>query len=829
DSNGVYAFTTATDKIGTNKVTVTFEGNDYDNNNTVDTTFKVVKQDVSLSVDTINDVKYHDNVTITGKLLEKNKDPIKNAVINITVNSRKFTTKTDAKGVYKFTTATDTMGTNKVTVTYGGSTYYNKNSVTVTFKVLKQDVSLSVDTIKDVKYHDNVTITGKLLEKNGNPIKNAVINITVNSRKFTTKTDAKGVYKFTTATDTMGTNKVTVTYGGSTYYNKNTVTATFKVLKQDVSLSVDTIKDVKYQENVTITGKLLEKNKNPIKNAVINITINSRKFTAKTDSNGVYKLTTAANTMGTNNVTVSYNGNKYYNNNTKTTTFNVVKRETTTKATVTNKMAANTTINIVVNDKATGQAVKSGNVEVINALTNKVIAKGTLKSGTVIITTDSLTGGTYNLTVKFKANTYYKESQCKLNNIKIEKRTTKTSATTVSDIINSTKVKITVTDQVTGKKIAGAPITIKLPDGKTVETKTNKNGEVTQALTLPAGKNTLNIKYTGSDTYKASTATHTINVRKLASKITVTKQTAAVGDTITLTAKVTDTKGTAINGGKVIFKLNNVTLKDSKNRTLYGNVKNGKASINYTIPVGYQAKSYNLMASYEGNSYYNSNTTATVQLTLKQRQATVTVTSNDNIKVNDTLNIKFTLKDSTDANRKINGYCIIKIDGKTLKDKNNNNIQVKITNNRGEYNYKIPYSFTADKHNITVVLVNSSYTKTQASKDFNIALTNTKIKIGTLKMTAKNTVLKATITDDKGNAVKGTNIIAIKLNGKTLKDNSGNNLYYNIKDGKINLTLPINSTGYKKQSYTFEIVMGANNIYNGTRVTTTLKNSQAKS
>ncbi|RAP49994.1 MAG: hypothetical protein BZ138_07080, partial [Methanosphaera sp. rholeuAM270] len=350
--------------------------------------------------------------------------------------------------------------------------------------------------------------------------------------------------------------------------------------------------------------------------------------------------------MGTNKVTVTYNGNKYYNNNTKTTSFKVIKRETTTKATVTNKMAANTTINIAVQDRSTGQAVNSGNVEVINAITNKVIAKGTLKSGSINITTDTLTGGTYNLTIKFKENTYYKESQCKLNNQKIEKRTTKTTVTTINDIINNIKVKITVTDQITGKKIAGAPITIKLPDGKTVKTKTNNAGEVTQTLTLPAGKNTLNIEYTGSNTYKASTATHTLNVRKLASKVTLTKQTAAVGDTITLTAEVKGTGGLTVNGGKVIFKLNGITLKDSKNRTLYGRVINGRASINYTIPVGYQAKSYNLKASYEGNKYYNSNTTGTVQLTLKQRRATITVTSNDNIKVNGKLNIKITLKDS---------------------------------------------------------------------------------------------------------------------------------------------------------------------------------------
>ncbi|RAP49993.1 MAG: hypothetical protein BZ138_07075 [Methanosphaera sp. rholeuAM270] len=96
-------------------------------------------------------------------------------------------------------------------------------------------------------------------------------------------------------------------------------------------------------------------------------------------------------------------------------------------------------------------------------------------------------------------------------------------------------------------------------------------------------------------------------------------------------------------------------------------------------------------------------------------------------------------------------------------------------------------------------------------------------------MTTKNTVLKATITDDKGNTVKGNNIVTIKLNGKTLKDARGNNRYYEIRDGNINMTLPINSTGYKKQSYTFEIVMGTNNVYNGTRVTTTLKNTQIKS
>jgi hypothetical protein len=63
------------------------------------------------------------------------------------------------------------------------------------------------------------------------------------------------------------------------------------------------------------------------------------------------------------------------------------------------------------------------------------------------------------------------------------------------------------------------------------------------------------------------------------------------GDTITITTKINDTN---IKIGKIIFKLNGITLKDTNGTPIKTNLINGTAIINYTIPKNLSKKNYTL-------------------------------------------------------------------------------------------------------------------------------------------------------------------------------------------------------------------------------------------
>ena len=45
----------------------------------------------------------------------------------------------------------------------------------------------------------------------------------------------------------------------------------------------------------------------------------------------------------------------------------------------------------------------------------------------------------------------------------------------------------------------------------------------------------------------------------------------------------------------------------------------------------------------------------------------------------------------------------------------------------------------------------------------------------------------------------GTNKLAVIIDGITVKDQTGTNIIYNITDGNIDLTVPINSRAYTKE------------------------------
>lgn len=86
-----------------------------------------------------------------------------------------------------------------------------------------------------------------------------------------------------------------------------------------------------------------------------------------------------------------------------------------------------------------------------------------------------------------------------------------------------------------------------------------------------------------------------------------------------------------------------------------------------------------------------------------------------------------------------------------------------------------------------------------------------------MKMTQENTIITGTITDEDGRKVAGTNKLAVKMDGITVKDQAGTNIIYNITDGNIDLTVPINSRAYTKEKYTIELVTGQRCIYTEAR------------
>ena len=821
DENPV-TITTNIDAAGAYNLEVLFNNNvNYTPSSTTIENVIVSKRASQTQITVTNDVYEDSKITI--KVTDPvTSIPIENAPITITLPNGQFiNTNTDNNGMVVVPVDLP-VGTNTVTVQFNGNSEYNTSSDTQTINIQKRESNTNAKAVNNTIRNTTieVTITDK---ETGNPVTSGYVEvIDANTNNVIGSTTLRGTNKanITTNINTADTYDLLIKYYGNDHYNaSNTTLNDITVTKRTATIETQTANNT--IGNTTINIKVVDPvTQQPIKDTPVTVTLpDGTTITGNTDKNGNITINPLL-PVGENTLTIETTPTTEYNKTTTTATVNVQQRPSTTSALVTNNTLGNTIIQVKVRDAATGKAITSGTVTIVNAANNAVLATGTLNADNINLTADITTSGTYNLIVRYNGNTNYTPSQTTLNDVTIEKRLATITITTNNNTIGNTQLNITVKDSTTGQTITNAPIKITLPNNEEINTHTGPTGTITIPINIASGQNTITITYTGSNTYQPTSTTHNIDVNKLPSKITVTKQTTYIGDTITLNANVTDTNGNPLNGGKLVFKLNGITLKDTNDQPIYARVTNGKASINYTIPYTYNAKTYKISATYEGNNQYYGNTSNTPLLNVKQRQATLNITTNQTVEVDQTLTINVQINDKKDPARVVNGYVIFKIDGLTLKDTNNQTIQVAINDNKANYTYTIGHQYSARKHTITAVLVNNSYVRSQGNTTFNVTQTQTQIQLNTPQKTTNNIKLTGTLRDAAGHTLSGTNTAIIKINGITLKTSSGTPQYHTITDGQIDITL--NHTTLKNGTHNITLVTGQRGAFTGARNNTTI-------
>ena len=175
--------------------------------------------------------------------------------------------------------------------------------------------------------------------------------------------------------------------------------------------------------------------------------------------------------------------------------------------------------------------------------------------------------------------------------------------------------------------------------------------------------------YSGTSTIQSASSTIDLDISKIMPEIELEPQTVEVGKEVTLIAKVTSKQTTyssdnntlitsdtnketitkPVNGGRVVFKINGRTLRDSNGNIIYGNVVDGIASITYTVPDSFTPKNYNITCVY-GNKLYERNEGNTI-LTVKTNTKKIATKS---------------LKTLTDTRIELSGETQVTIGGDTV-------------------------------------------------------------------------------------------------------------------------------------------------------------------
>ncbi|RAP54191.1 MAG: hypothetical protein BZ137_03560, partial [Methanosphaera sp. rholeuAM130] len=730
---------------------------------TTPVTVEVPKHNSTITPNPIKDTTYGNTTEISGKLTDEDGNPIPNAEVTITVNGEEIPVKTDENGVYNYTCPADTVGVNNVTVKYDGDDEHASTEVDSKFKVSKAGVSIVVDPIKTY-VEEEIILQANVTDANGDKITEGKVIFKINGVTIheggklsggnvlkVPVVDGVAKYTFTATKELISAKNITAVYIENEHYAENRTDGTTpaNVSLRTAQVIVSTQPEIGIQrQNITLVAD------------VYDITHNLRDV-RPIDDDGSYVI------FKVNGLTI------------KDADGNVLKVPVVNGVAKTDYYIPN------------GMGGMKGNT-------------GNYKN--------------YTITAVYHHPDYYDVRNTSNFNIEREDNI----SFVVDDVtIDNRTVSIDANlveadgDNLVGTNVVGVKInglTLMDENGKPVLFNAT-NGVVDIDFKLPDNvKEVKNITLTTGNREAYGSATTTISkIAKQASVIKVSPVKGIVEENITLSARVTDKYGNPIDGGYVIYKLNGQTLHkggllEGDNPIVQIGVKNGWA--NYTLVANNKLVSATKIdAAYSGNANFNSSkTTASSKVNISLRKAQVVVTATPNMaKQNQYIVFTINVTDKTHNKNNVapinsvKSLATLKINGLTLTDANNKTVQVSIRNGTGSYKYKIPQGVggkvlgTDDYKNYTVVAhyTHPNYVDASNQTTYNIEQSTTSIQFYnvTFNQATKKITINAQIKDYQKNNVVGNTRFNIKVNGVTMKNESGDVIKYSSTDGKISLTI----------------------------------------
>ncbi|RAP51850.1 MAG: hypothetical protein BZ138_04195 [Methanosphaera sp. rholeuAM270] len=274
----------------------------------------------------------------------------------------------------------------------------------------------------------------------------------------------------------------------------------------------------------------------------------------------------------------------------------------------------------------------------------------------------------------------------------------------------SVTLRATITDE-NGKAVNNGFVSF-LFDNKTLKTSNGSvkyvnvtNGKVSLKHTIAnfwkKTNHTYYVRYYGTSTYKANlgnvasvTENDVINLTSSHAEVT------RFGTNLTITANITyKSDNTPIKTGIVLFKVNGKTIRNPDNSTYTINVRNGTVTFNLDLDEKYSAKEYKVTVVYGNGAFREeSNTTVNIhKVPTDIKDINVTVEDNN-------VTVTGTFVDDNGNLIPYNSYTSVKIDGKTIKDGNNNTMTFNITNSVVNFTFPLRYSYKAGNHTLMLVI-----------------------------------------------------------------------------------------------------------------------------
>lgn len=228
DSNGKVKLPVNINSYGIFNLLVSFLGdNDYSASFAPG---KVTVNKQKASISTPNK-SYYVNVNkyLTATFKDINGKLIKNRKISFIISGKTYTAYTNSKGVAKVKVNVKVAKTYTVTVKFAGDNVYSPLSKTLKLYVKKVPTKLIVKNKSYKKSKKIKKLTATLKTKSGKAIAKKKLTFIVNSKKYTARTNKKGVATVKVKVSKKKTYKFTVKFAGDGTYLKTTKKAKLKI------------------------------------------------------------------------------------------------------------------------------------------------------------------------------------------------------------------------------------------------------------------------------------------------------------------------------------------------------------------------------------------------------------------------------------------------------------------------------------------------------------------------------------------------------------------------------------------------------------------------
>lgn len=510
--------------------------------------------------------------------------------VDLIINDVKYNVTTDNKGFASV--SLDLLpGKYAVNAFFAGDESHDACNLTSEIKIL------STIKAKDMTkyYKGSAKYSATFYDSQGMFLSNRNVNVMVNGKSYTKKTNSKGSISFD-VNFKPGTYKI-VSFDPVTGYN---LTTTLKVLSTISSSSISTVEG----DSKKFTAKFYKSNGKALAKQQIKFKIKGKTYKVKTDKNGKASFSLKNLKKGSYNI-VCYNKDGL----SKTYKIKVFKRKASTKLTTYDyQFFMNETKAIKIKfTTALGDKSCSGKLIKIT-INKKTYSRKTDTNGLITFKLPSLKKGLYTVEYKYAGSKFFKAASSKKLLTLLDTKNTKLSIKGTSAFGYGAGTLLKVAYTAGGVPLAKKAVTLNI-NGKTYFKTTDNKGLVSVPINLKIGDYVVACSAENQSKLYGTSDSFDINVFKRNASKVIWKCGSSFKDNVqNFKVLVTDLNGKPVSGGTITLTIDGEDYTSTV-------ASNGYAKFKTEVAIG----KYKVSVKFNGNNYYlSSNTHKTVNVKLSK-------------------------------------------------------------------------------------------------------------------------------------------------------------------------------------------------------------------